>query len=114
MKIFPSILLFLCLAPITLYQGCAHSPALVIAAQTLKGAGETAEAAVESSAKLYGAGQISADQANAVRDLYDLKFQPAFRAAAKGVEVGVTPAPNNILDLVNQIVTLVASYKHTP
>lgn len=100
----------LSLTPV-LVTGCAHSSTLVIAAKTLEGVGQTAESAVEVSAKMYQAHQITDDQANAVIDIYTNKFQPAFRLAAKGVEVGVTPAPANLVDLANQIVNLVASYK---
>lgn len=93
--------------------GCQGTTALVVATQTLKAVGEGAEATVATSAKMYNSGQIAAAQALNIVNFYDQRFQPAFRAAAAGVDVGVAPAPANLVDLAGQLSALLASY-HTP
>lgn len=66
--------------------GCSTAPsARVSQVMTLKAVGHSAEAAVQSTARLYQAGTITAAQARQVMDIYDQKFQPAFRLAVTAV-----------------------------
>lgn len=101
-----------CAAPVT-FTSCASSPSSrVVEVQSLKATGQTAEAAVMLSARLYQGGTITATQARAVLDLYDLKFQPAFRVAVAAAHTDLNQlSPREVANLAAQIVNLVNSYR---
>ena len=75
--------LFLGLAfVVTAFTGCATPVSQrVVAGQTLKATGQTAEAVVALSAQLYRDGHLSAERALAILEFYNTRFQPAYRAA---------------------------------
>ncbi len=80
--------------------------------QTLKSVGQTAEAAVVLSAQLYRDGKITAAQARQVMDLYDGKFQPAFRFAVAAAHSDLSSVANpDVMNLATQLSALVASFK---
>lgn len=95
------------------YQGCSTPPSGRVAqVQTLKAVGHTAEAAVATSAQLYNGHIITAKQARDVIDLYNLKFQPAFRVAVNAVNANLDSiASPELADLAGQLAALVASYQ---
>lgn len=108
--------LFLILLAVSLplaQTACSSSPSSrVVQVQTLKAVGQSAETAVSLSAQLYAAGKITAAQANQVRDLYDLKFQPAYRVAVSAVQMNLDSiASPDLLTLAQQLTTLVASFQ---
>lgn len=109
------LLLILALAVATplVQTGCGTSPSSrVVQVQTLKAVGQSADAAVALSAQLYHDGKITAAQANQVRDLYDLKFQPAYRVAVNAVQANLDSiASPDLLALTQQLSTLVASFQ---
>jgi hypothetical protein len=98
----------LAIAPLT-YSGCSTPPTERTAAvQTLKAVGHSAEAAVELSAKLYQDGRITAAQARQVLDLYNLKFQPAYRVAVTAAQADLSSAASpDLLRLANDLTQLV-------
>lgn len=74
------------LAPLAITAGCSTAPSSRVSqVMTLKAVGHSAEAAVQSTARLFQAGTITAAQAKQVMDVYDLRFQPAFRLAVTAV-----------------------------
>lgn len=95
------------------YQGCGTPPsARVVQVQSLKAVGHTAEAAVATSAQLYNGHVITAQQARAVIDLYNLRFQPAFKVAVSAVNANLDSiASPELADLAGQLASLVASYQ---
>lgn len=105
---------FLLVATIPLTQsGCTQTPSSrVVAVQSLKAVGETAESAVALSAQLYRDRTITAVQARQVADLYDQKFQPAFRLAVASAKSDLsTIASPDLVSLASQLSALVASFK---
>lgn len=91
---------------------CQAPSARVVQVQTLKAVGHTAETAVATSAQLYGAHLITDKQARDVMDLYNQKFQPAYRVAVKAVNANLDSlAAPELIDLAAQLATLVASYQ---
>lgn len=98
----------LALAPLT-YSGCSTAPTeRVQVVNTLKAVGHAAEAAVEMSAKLYQDGRITAEQARQVLDLYNLRFQPAYRVAVAAAQADLSgPASPDLLNLANELTQLV-------
>lgn len=107
------VLLALAMALPVLPTGCSTPPSERVAAvQTLKAVGHTAEAAVATSAQLYGSKVITPQQARAVMDLYNLRFQPAFRTAVSAVNANLDSfASEELVTLAAQLATLVASYQ---
>lgn len=94
------------------FSGCQQAPnQRVQAYQTLKAVGQTADAAVATTAQFYGAKQITAAQARQVMDLYDTKFQPAYRLAvsAAGSDLSSFASPD-LTALAGQLAALVASF----
>lgn len=92
--------------------GCQAPSARVVQVQTLKAVGHTAEAAVATSAQLYGARLITDKQARDVMDLYNLRFQPAYRVAVNAVNANLDSlASPELADLAGQLATIVASYQ---
>jgi len=76
-----ALFLALLIAP-ALQTGCSTPPsARVKTVQTLLAVGHSAEATVALSAQLYRDHRITAVQAQAIIDFYNLKFQPAYRVA---------------------------------
>jgi hypothetical protein len=92
---------------------CQTAPSeRVLTIQTLKSVGQTAEAAVTLSAQLYRDSKITAAQARQVMDLYDGKFQPAFRFAVVGARSNLeSVASPDLLNLASQLAALVASFQ---
>jgi hypothetical protein len=92
--------------------GCATPPsARVVQVQTLKAVGQTAEAAVALSARLYRDGVITPNQALEIRAFYDERFQPAFRLAAAAAQANLDSiASPDLAALAGQLAALVASY----
>lgn len=100
-----------------LQTGCGTPPSQRVAAvQTLKAVGQTAETAVATSAQLYSTGAITAAQARQVMDLYNQKFQPAYRLAVSAVQNNLdASSPQDLIDLSTQIATLVLQFQsHKP
>ncbi len=91
---------------------CSTPPsARVVQVQTLKAVGQSAEAAVTLAANLYAAKQITGPQTRQVIDLYDGKFQPAFRVAVAAVNANMESfASPELAALAAQISALVASF----
>jgi hypothetical protein len=97
----PSLLLTSCSAPST------H----VVAVQSLKAVGQSAEAAMNLSIQLYKDGRITAAQAREINAFYDVRFQPAYRVAVAAVQTDLSqPAPAQVIDLATQLINLVNSY----
>lgn len=110
MKIIKLLLVSIVLAASpALYVGCGTPPNQRVATVTsLKVAGQIAEQAVASSAILFRDGIIDSDQARAVTDFYDLKFQPAFRSAVIAARVDYsTPASPEIVALASELSNMV-------
>lgn len=108
------LILILCLAIATplAVTSCQSSSQQVIAVQTLKAVGQAAEIAVETSARLYGSRAITAEQARKVNDLYNLKFQPAYRLSVAAVQGNLeTLAPEDLAKLASELVSLVRSFQ---
>ena len=110
------LILLVCLAvsiPV-IQTGCPTPPSSrVVQVQTLKAVGQTAEAAVALSAQLYQAGTITPAQAYQVNQLYDLKFQPAFKVAVFSVNSNLDSlASPDLIAIAQQISNLVASFQH--
>ncbi len=99
------------LSPMT-FTACSTPPsARVVQVQTLKAVGQSAEAAVSSSAQLYAAGQITADQARQIMDVYDAKFQPAYRLAVNAVNANLNvQAPDELVALSSQLSALIIQF----
>ena len=95
------------------FTGCSTPPsARVVQVQTLKGVGQSAEAAVSLSAQLYRDGKITAIQARQVLDFYDLKFQPAYRLAVAAVNANLdSVASPDVLALASQLSNLVLQFQ---
>lgn len=92
--------------------GCSSPSTRVAQVQTLKAVGHTAEAAVATSAQLYGAHLITDKQARDVMDLFDGKFQPAYRVAVNAVNANLDSiASPELVSLAAQLATIVASYQ---
>lgn len=91
---------------------CTTPPsARVVQVQTLKAVGHSAEAAVSLTANLYAGKQITDAQARAVMNLYDQKFQPAFRIAVAAVNANLDAlAPADLQTIALQLTNLVASF----
>jgi len=98
---------------VTVSTGCGTPPSERVAqVQTLKAVGHTAEAAVALSAQLYRDGVIDAVQAHRVLNIYDLKFQPAYRVAVATVNANLDSiASPDLVALASEIASLVASYQ---
>lgn len=111
------ILLLLTLTVLTpvLETGCNTAPTERVAiVQTLKSVGEGADAVVAVSAHLYGSGKIRADQAIAIKDFYDKKFQPAFRDAVKLSQSDLKASPAGILSLGLELSTMLTQFQNQP
>lgn len=92
--------------------GCQAPSTRVVQVQTLKAVGHTAEAAVATSAQLYGSRLITEKQARDVMDLFNLRFQPAYRVAVNAVNANLDSiASDELVTLAGQLATLVASYQ---
>jgi hypothetical protein len=115
---FLALALTLALAtPIILTQpGCKTAPsARVVEVQTLKGVGQSAEAAVALSAHLYQSNTITAAQARQVMDFYDNKFQPTFRVAVAAVNANLdSVASPDLISLAAQLSNLVIQLQNAP
>lgn len=117
LRVFFSVLLigvaFPALATTT---GCtAPASKRVAAVQTLKAVGHSAEAAVTLTANLYAANRITAAQAKQVMDLYDHRFQTAFRIAVSAVNANLDSfASPELVELAAQLSALVASFAQSP
>lgn len=96
--------------------GCTTTPSQQnVQVQTLKATGQIAEQAVALSAQLYRDRKITADQARQVADLYDSKFQPAFRFAVAAVNSDLSKiASPDVISLAQQLASLVASFQSPP
>ena len=95
-----------------LETGCGSPSARVVQVQTLKAVGDSAAAAVQLSAQLYAGGKITAAQARAVADFYDLKFQPVYRLAVSAVQANLDSiASPDVASLAAQLAALVASFQ---
>lgn len=94
-------------APLS-FTACSTPPSdRVVAVQTLKAVGHAAEGAVALSAQLYKDNKISAAKARQIADLYDDKFQPAFRAAVAAVKLDYSqPASPELVALAQQLLIL--------
>ncbi|MBC7367555.1 MAG: hypothetical protein H7343_12240 [Undibacterium sp.] len=90
------------------FSGCTTPPsARVVAVQSLKTVGQSAEAAVALSAELYAAHRLTAEQARAVLTFYDARFQPAFRLAVLTARSDLaTLASPDLLTLAAQLARL--------
>ncbi len=115
MKRLISILLFISIAivvPIA-HVGCTTpTDKRVVAVQTLKAVGQTAEAAVTTAGQLYTAKTITATQVRQVADLYDNKFQPAYRLAVAAVNSNLdSVASPDLVALAAQLSALVLSFQ---
>ncbi len=116
MKKYP-IILALLLAPVALVESSCTTPPdqRVAVVQTLKSVGEGADAVVAVSAHLYGSGKIRADQAIAIKDFYDTKFQPAFRDAVTAAQSDLSvSSPAAILSLGLQLSTMLTQFQNQP
>lgn len=114
LKFTPLFVLFwTCLAFVPVYTTSCSAPSTRVAqVQTLKAVGHTAEAAVATSAQLYGAHLITDKQARDVMDLFDGKFQPAYRVAVNAVNANLDSiASPELVSLAAQLATIVASYQ---
>jgi len=108
-----TILAILCLAlAVPMVPGCKTAPSeRVVAVQTLRAVGSSAEAAVSLSAQLYRDGKITAAQSRAVIDLYDQKVQPAFRLAVTAAKSNLDSfASPDLVNLASQLTALVSEY----
>jgi hypothetical protein len=94
------------------FTGCGTAPSQrVVAVQSLKAVGQSADATVALSAQLYRDGRITADQARGVMDFYDTKFQPAYRLAVSSVQADLSSiASPDLAALAAQLAALVAPY----
>lgn len=98
------------LAPM-LCTGCA-TPVnqRTVAGQTLKTAGQAAEAAVAISARLYADKRMSPTVARAVLDFYNDRWQPAYRLALAAAQSDpAQPAPVQLLALLGELQGIVAA-----
>lgn len=93
--------------------GCSTpASARVSQVQSLKVVGHTAESAVAASAQFYASGQITAKQARDVIDLYNLRFQPAYRLAVIAVNSNLDSAASpDLINIATMLSTLVLSYQ---
>lgn len=91
---------------------CSTPPSARVAqVQTLKAVGQSAEAAVSSSAQLYAAGTITADQARQVMDTYNLRFQPVYRVAVNAVNSNLeSVASPDLVAIAAQLSALVLQF----
>lgn len=108
-----AICIALAFGPTLALTSCATPPDQRTATvHTLQTVGHAAEGAVEVSAILYKTGKINGDQAQAVITFYNSKFQPAFRLAVSAAKFDTTAiAPQDVLNLANQLQALVDSYR---
>lgn len=114
MKTLRNLLFAVALLGVPLVMTSCSSPpsTRVVQVQTLKAVGHTAESAVLLSAQLYRDHKITDAQARAVMDFYNLKFQPTYRVAVNAVQMNLDSfASPELIDLAQQLATLVASYK---
>lgn len=111
--LFALALLIGCAFAVTFLPSCSTPPSQrVVAGQTLKVSGQTAEALVVFSAQLYRDGKLSATDARRIADFYDTKFQPAYRIAVIAAKTDLqSPAPDDVLALLAQLQTLFPSTK---
>lgn len=80
----------------------------VVAGQTIKAAGQAAEAALTLSAQLYAAGRISPAVARGHLDFFDQRWQPAYRVALAAVASDTgAPAPAQLLALLAQFQAMI-------
>lgn len=118
MKLIRQIFLAVCLAVSTplIQISCTTTPSQQnVQVQTLKATGQIAEQAVALSAQLYRDRKITAEQARQVADLYDSKFQPAFRFAVAAVNSDLSKiASPDVISLAQQLASLVASFQSPP
>lgn len=109
-----TLILCLLFAPIpAIVTSCSTLPTeRVVAVQSLKTVGQSAEDAVALSAKLYAANQITPAQARVVFDFYNTKFQVAFRVAVTAAKGDLsTLASPDIASLAAQLASLVSQYQ---
>ncbi len=95
------------------FTGCSTPPSSrVTQVQTLKAVGEAAEAAVAASARLFYAGAITSAQAKQIADIYDNKFQPAFRVAIVAVNANLeSVASPDLIAIAAQMSSLILSFQ---
>ncbi len=92
--------------------GCGSPITRNVTVATLKAVGHTAEEAVSLSATLYADGKITEAQAFAVFNIYNQKFQPAFRVARTAAKFdGNAIAPAELLATANELMSLVQSFR---
>jgi hypothetical protein len=114
MKRLLFIIAALCAFSVTpvLITSCAAPSTRVVQVQTLKIVGQSAEAAVGVSAQLYQQGNITAEQARAVMDFYNLRFQPGYRLAVAAAQSNLDSiASPELAALAAQLVQLVATFQ---
>jgi polyhydroxyalkanoate synthesis regulator phasin len=109
MRTFLIILLLACAPAFT--TSCTTAPSSrVVAVQTLKSVGQTAETSVAISAQLYKDGRITAGQARQVMDVYDKQFQPAFRIAVITANSNLESiASPDLMNIATQLAAMVAN-----
>lgn len=105
---------------------CVNTPTQILY-KSLATVGATENASVAGAWTLYSNHQINAAQWKTVASLHDQRFLPAWNtaldaaiAAVKLTEVGTnsmaaalaTQAPADLVQIVNDVAALVASYKH--
>lgn len=101
------------LAGVAVLTSCNQAPsARVVQAQTLLAVGRLADEAVATSARLYQSGAITAAQSRQVMDIYTLKFQPAYRAAAAAAQAKLDSfASPELSGIAAQLLQLVATFQ---
>jgi hypothetical protein len=97
-----------------LFVACSTPPnERVVQVQTLKAVGHTAESAVAASAQFYAAGRITAAQARQVMDIYDKRFQPAFRVAVNAVNANLdSVASPELVAIAAELSALVLTFQN--
>ena len=96
---------------LTVTPACQAPSARNVQVQSLKAVGQSAEATLALSAQLYRDGRITAEQARAVLDFYNVKYLPAFRVAVSAVQANLDSiASPDLIGLASQLANLVNSY----
>ncbi len=105
------ILLALATALPVSQTGCSTPPsARVVQVQTLRAVGESAKTAMDATAQLLKQNQITLAQYIRVADLFDSKFQPAYRVAVAAARSDLsTLASPDLANVALEIINLVAS-----
>ncbi len=110
-KLLP-LLLVLSLVPFA-PVACKTAPSeRVVAVQTLRAVGASAESAVTLSAQLYRDKKITPAQARSVMEFYDQKFQPAFRLAVSAARSNLESiASPDLIALASELSALVLKFQ---